>query len=269
MSIRSASLCAVLAATASAALPLAAAADTDDRLTFTGNASALTDDHAGGGGAAGWIHNFTDSSLFDVEGEYEALANAHWEFGSLSASTSFGPADGKLSLSAEAHEGAGHIGAQPFDYRIEAAGIARSFGTQFSLQAEDRQFDVDTTHGNLPKLGASYAWTSAVSTGVAYAHTVSGNLGTNLLSLRIDTYSKSVNVLAGGAFGTASPAVLNLETGVIQPGKRLNEGFLGFGTPLSNGKLTVVADYLDLAGIRRATLTVSYIFDLGTGRQRR
>jgi hypothetical protein len=265
MSLRSASLCAVLAAVAGASLSRPAAADTDDRLSFTGNASALTDDHAGGGGAVGWLHNFTDSSLFDVEGEYEALANAHWEFGTLSASTSFGPPDGKLSVSAEAHEGAGHIGTQPFDYRIEAAGIARTFGTQFSLQAEDRQFDVDTTHGNLPKLGASYAWIPAVTTGVAYAHTVSGNLGTDLLSLRIDTYSKSFNWLAGGAFGTASPAVLNLETGVVQPGKRLNEGYTGFGTPLSNGKLTVVADYLDLGGIRRITLTVNYIVDLGAG----
>jgi len=269
MNTRSAPLWIALAAVAGAALPSAAAADSDDRLTFSGNASALTGDHAGGGGAAGWIHNFTDSTLFDVEGEYEALANAHWEFGSLSASTSFGPPGGKLSLSAEAHEGAGHIGTQPFDYRIEAAGIARSFGSHLSLQAEDRQFDVDTTHGNLPKLGASFAWTPAIATGVAYAHTVAGNLGTNLLSVRIDTYSTSLNWLAGAAFGTASPAVLNLETGVVQPGKRLNEGFLGFATPLSSGKLTVVADYLDLAGIRRATLTVSYIFDLGAhGRPR-
>jgi hypothetical protein len=269
MSLRSAPLWIALSVTAGAALPSAAAADTDDRLSVTGNASALTGDHAGGGGAVGWLHNFTDSTLFDVEGEYEALANAHWEFGTLSASTSFGPPDGKLSLSAEAHEGAGHIGTQPFDYRIEAAGIARSFGTQLSLQAEDRQFDVDTTHGKLPKLGASFAWTPAVATGVAYAHTVSGNLGTDLLSLRIDTYSTAVNLLAGGAFGTASPAVLNLETGVIQPGKRLNEGFLGCATPLSNGKLTVVGDYLDLGGIRRVTLTVSYIFDLDAGARRR
>src|SRR5579863_5295195 len=91
MSMRCAPLCAVLMAMGGALVPLAAAADTDDRLTFTGNASALTDDHAGGGAAAGWIHNFTDSSLTDIEGEYEALANAHWEFGTLSASTSFGP----------------------------------------------------------------------------------------------------------------------------------------------------------------------------------
>ena len=127
------------------------------------------------------------------------------------------------------------------------------------------QFDVDTTHGNLPKLGASLAWSPQVVTGVAYVRTTSGNLGTNLLSVRIDTYSTSLNWLAGAAFGTASPAVLNLETGVVQPGKRLNEGFVGFSTPLSSGKLTLVADYLDLAGIRRATLTVSYILDLGAG----
>jgi hypothetical protein len=265
MSTRSAPLWILLAGTLAAPLPSASAAGTDDRLTFSGNASSLTGNHAGGGGALGWLHNFTESSLADVEGEYEALANAHWAFGSLSASTSFGPPEGKLSLSAEGHEGAGHIGTHPFDYRIEAAGVARSFGSRFSLQLEDRQFDVDTTHGNLPKLGASLAWSPQVVTGVAYAHSTSGNLGAKLLSMRIDTYSTSLNWLAGAAFGTASPAVLNLETGVVQPGKRLNEGFVGFSTPLSRGKLTLVADYLDLAGIRRASLTLSYILDLGAG----
>ena len=36
---------------------------------------------------------------------------------------------------------------------------------------------------------------------------MSGNLGTNLASLRVDHYAKSVNLLAGGAVGRASPAM--------------------------------------------------------------
>lgn len=265
MSRRLARLWLLLAGTVCAGYAIASDAATDDRLAFSANGSWLSDDHSGGGGSVGWLHNFTEATLADAEVEYETLADAHWTFGSLSASTAFGPPDGKLNLYAEGHEGAGDIGTHPFDYSIVAAGAVRTFGSHFSLQLEDRQFDIDTTHGNLPKLGASILWSPKLQTAVAYAHTVAGNLGTNLLSVRIDAYSTSVNCLAGAAFGTASPAVVNLETGFVQPGKRLNEGFVGVSKPLSRGKLTLVADYLDLAGIRRSTLTVSYIMDLGAG----
>jgi hypothetical protein len=40
---------------------------------------------------------------------------------------------------------------------------------------------------------------------------------------------------------------------------------VGFSKSLSRSKLTVVVDYLELTGIRRTTLTVSYIFDLAAG----
>ena len=267
MSLRSVSLWLLLAGTGGAAAAGASDAPTpdaptDDRLAFSANGSRLSGDHGGGGVSLGWLHNFTPATLADIEAEYEQLANAHWTFGSLTASTAFGSAGDKLNLYAEGHEGAGDIGTRPFDYSVVAAGAVQSLGSHFSLALEDRQFDIGSAHGNLPKLGASLAWGPQLLTTVAYAHTVGGNLGTNLLTVRIDKYSARVNWLAGGAFGTASAAVLNLETGFVQPGKRLNEGYVGFATPVSHGKLTLVADYQDLAGTRRATLTVSYLLDL-------
>jgi hypothetical protein len=271
MSTRSAQLWMLLgtglAVTICAEAAWAADSGSDDRLAFSANGSALSDNHSGYGGSVGWIHNFTAATLVDAEGEHEALANAHWTFGSLSAATSFGAPGEKLSLYAEGHEGAGDLGNRPFDYSVVAAGAVQSFGSHFSLQLEDRQFDIGATHGNLPKLGASLLWNLHLLTTVAYAHTVAGNLGTDLLSVRIDSYWTSLNWLAGGAFGTVSPAVLNLETGLVQPGKRGNEGFVGFSKALSRSKLTVVVDYLELTGIRRTTLTVSYIFDLGASGQ--
>jgi hypothetical protein len=258
-----------LAVTVYAEAAWAADSGSGDRLAFSANGSTLSDNHSGYGGSAGWIHNFTAATLVDVEGEHEALANAQWSFGSLSVSTSFGQPGEKLSLYAEGHEGAGDFGNRPFNYSVVAAGAVQSFGSHLSLQIEDRQFDIGATHGNLPKLGASLLWNAHLLTTVAYAHTVTGNLGTDLLTVRIDSYWGSQNWLAGGAFGTVSPAVLNLETGLVQPGKRGNEGFVGFSKSLSRSKLTVVVDYLELTGIRRTTLTLSYIFDLAaSGRPR-
>ena len=131
------------------------------------------------------------------------------------------------------------------------------------MQVEDRQIDVDTTHGNLPKVSATYAWTPALQTSIAYANSVSGNLGTKLVTVRLDGFSEPWNWFIGGAGGKASPEVVNLKTGVVQPGNTLREGFVGVGTPLGRAKLTLVADYLDLGGTRRFTLTANYLVDLG------
>jgi hypothetical protein len=103
-----------------------------------------------------------------------------------------------------------------------------------------------------------------VQAAVAYQHSVSGNLGTNLGSIRVDVYGKPLNWLAGGAYGQGAPAVFNLQTDLIEPGSgRLKEAFIGVGKSFRSSDLTVVADYLDLSGTRRVTLTVNYIFDLG------
>ncbi|MGH8231752.1 MAG: hypothetical protein ACRESY_08025, partial [Steroidobacteraceae bacterium] len=210
-----------------------------DQLAISGNGSVLTGHHGGGGGSLAWLHNFTPSTLIDVGGEYEALANSHWEFGSLSASTSFGQAGEKTDIYAEGHEGRGDIGPNhAFDYQVVAAGAVQSLGKHLSVQLEDRQFDIDTSHGNLPKLGIAWALSPRFTTTVAYAYTVGGNLGTKLLSLRFDGAAWRINWLAGAAFGTASPAIVNLETGFVVPSKRLNEGFAGLVLPVARGKLT-------------------------------
>ena len=281
-------------AVALVALSATAAAQTDDRLVFSAAGAALSEGSGGGAGSAGWLHNFNPDTLAGAAVEYDTIANAHWTFGSLTASTTLGPADARLSLYGEVHEGSGDIGtneklvfddelrgAPPpqdrqefvyreelrrFDYSIEALGLIRTFGPHFSMLLEDRQIDVDTTHGNLPKLGMTAVWGPRLQTAVGWQHSVSGNLGTNIGSLRIDAYAKPLNWLAGGAFGQATPAVVNLQTGIAQPGSTLKEVFVGASKTVARSQLTLVADYLELAGVKRETLTLTYIFDLGPRR---
>jgi hypothetical protein len=238
----------------------------DDRLLFSASAATLSAASGGGGGSAGWLHNFNADNLAGVAVEYDTLANAHWTFGSLNAATTSGPAGARLSLYGEIHEGAGDIGTRSFDYANEAVGLIRTIGPHFSLLVEDRQIDIDTSRGNLPKVGATVIWGPRLQTAVAFQHSVSGNLGTNLGSIRIDGYGKPLNWLIGAAYGQGAPAVFNLQTGLIEPNSgRLKEAFAGVSKQLGRAELTVVADYLDLSGTRRTTLTVNYMFDLGAG----
>jgi hypothetical protein len=144
-----------------------------------------------------------------------------------------------------------------FDYTIVAAGLIQNVTRQFSVQLEDKRIDIDTTHGNLPKLGLQYLWSPSLLTAVTYARSVSGNLGTELGTVRIDHYGKAVNLIVGGAGGKASPAVVNLQTGITQPGATLREGFIGVAKPFARVELTVLGDYLKLADSERITLTVN------------
>jgi len=257
-----------LAFIACAVVAHADAAGGDDRLVFSADGATLSVASGGGGGSLGWLHNFNPDNLVGAAVEFDTIANGHWTFGSLNASTTSGPANARLSLYGEVHEGAGDLGVHRFDYSVVAVGLIRTFGPHFSLQLDDRQFHVDTSHGNLPKVGAAVLWSPWLQTTVAYQHSVSGNLGTNLGSLRIDIYAKPLNWLAGGAFGQGAPAVFNLQTLVVEPGSgRLKEGFLGISKSFSRGDLSLVGDYLDLSGVRRVTLTVSYVFDVRAGRK--
>jgi hypothetical protein len=131
------------------------------------------------------------------------------------------------------------------------------------VQLEDRQFDVEKTHGNLPKLGLSYLWNPHILTAVSYAYSVGGNLGTHLTSARIDLYGSKVNFLAGVSFGQVSPTVVGLE--FIVPGKTLKEGYVGVTKPLPQirGDLSLVVDYQDLSGSGRVAATLAYIFHFG------
>jgi len=253
-----------LAAVVCSGVAYADAAGSDDRLIFSADGATLSVASGGGGGSVGWLHNFNADNLAGAAVEYDTIANGHWTFGSLNAATTSGPAGARLSLYGEIHEGAGDLGLHRFDYSILAAGLIRTFGPHLSLQLDDRQFDVDTSRGNLPKLGVSVIWGPRLQTTFAYQHSVSGNLGTNLGSIRIDVYAKPLNWLGGGAFGQGAPAVFNLQTDIVEPGSgRLKEVFLGASKSFARAELTVVADYLDLSGTRRETLTVNYIYDLG------
>ena len=238
---------------------------TDDRIVISGDGASLTGTNGGGGASLGYLHNFDASTIVGVAVEHQVLANAQWTFASLNGSATVGAPNQRYSFYGEAHEGPGRDAGRSFDYKIEALGVIGTFDHKLSAQIEDRRIDVENTHGNLPKVGLSYLWGPHFMTSASYQYSVSGNLGTRLPAVRLDSYWATVNVFGGASWGPTSPVVFNLPSGLVSEVRQLKEGYVGLSKPFPKirGELTAVADYIDLAGIKKATLTVSYIFHIG------
>jgi hypothetical protein len=232
-----------------------------DRLTLMVQGSTLTNTDGGGGASIGWLHNFNANTILGVGGQYQYIGGARWKYGSLNLSHGIGEAGRRSTFYAEAHQGSGRDRVHSYDYGIYVAGVVQSFTKQLSLQLEDKHIEVDTVRGNLPRLGLTYYWGPTLSTNIAYAHSVSGNLDTRLTSLRVDRYGKTVNVLAGASTGQVSPVVIDLITG-DSPSVVAHQYFLGVTKPFPRTDVTLLADYIRLASSERFTLSLNFTVHL-------
>lgn len=256
-------LCAASIVAAHSAAAAERSARPPDRVILTANGSTLTDTDGGGGGSLGWLHYFTPDALFGVGAEHQVIAESHWTFGSLRAAWGNGQPTSRFGVFGEVHHGRGDDDGRNFDYSIAVLGLSQAFGSKFSMQLEGREIDIDTSHGNLPKLAFSYLWTPRLLTTLSYAHSVGGNLGTELTAGRLDHYGNKVNFVLGGAVGHADPAVLNLEPGLALPARNLKQGFAGIGKTFTRGELLLLGDYLRLADSEKVTVTLSFTAYLG------
>jgi hypothetical protein len=220
----------------------------DDRIALSGNGSSLTGTNGGGGGSAGWLHNFDADTLLGVAAEYQSLFVSHWAFGSLTGAMTRGSGDARYTLYGGAHEGAGHDGPKSFNYRVEELGVTGTYFHRLSATVEDKQVNVETTSGNLPKLQLAYLWNPRVQTTLGYQYSFGGNLGTRLTTVRIDGYASPWSFFAGGAIGQASPSLFN--TGFTLPSRNLREGYVGAikSFPSVRSELTLIVDYQRLSG---------------------
>jgi hypothetical protein len=237
-----------------------------DGLLLTVNGDTLSGTNGGGGVALAWLHNFDDQTLAEVGAEHQAISNAEWTLCRLDGSLTRGSPDARYTFYGDAREGAGHIGDSGFDYSVVDGGMITGWSQRWFVQLEDRQIDVATTNGNLPKVGLMFLWDHRWLGSASYAYSVGGNLGTRLTTVSLQETGARFNALLGIAFGQAAPPVIDLQAGVVIPGRMLREGYAGLTIPLPSwhGELSVIADYVDLAGTRRATLTLSYLRRLGS-----
>ena len=246
------------------------AAPVPDRLTLTANGSTLSAASGGSGASLAWLHYIRSAGMIGLGVEHQSIADASWQFASVNGAFTRKNAAGRtLSIDAVIQRGSGDEAGRAFSYSVTAAGVTDAVTDRVSLRVQSRQIDVDRTNGNLVELGFSYLWNTRFSTNVAYARSVSGNLGTELVSTRTDYYAEHFRVLFGAAFGEAAPSVVNLQPGFPTPGgSSFRQVFGGLSKPLERGELLAVADYLELSGSERVTLTISYTIPLGRGSNR-
>jgi hypothetical protein len=236
--------------------PPAPASTIEDRLLFSANGATLTGGSGGGGASALWSRTFAPEDVISAGAEYQQIADAHWTNGVLSGSLGLGSGAPATTLYAEAHEGAGDIAQHGFNYSVVAAGLLYTPSQWLSVQLEERRIDVDTSHGNLPKLGLSFYVAKPLRVSASYADTAGGNLGTHLTTLRADYAARALNAFAGAAGGRAAPAVLNLLGQIVRPSPKLTELFAGVGRSFGRSDWQLLADYQDLEGFKRTTITL-------------
>ena len=236
--------------------PLAPAFATENRLLFSADGAWLTGGSGGGGASALWSRTFAPQDVLSAGAEYQQIANSHWTNGVLGGSLALGSGTPAAALYAEVHEGAGDIGAHAFDYSVITAGLLYTATPWLTVQLEERRIDVDTSHGNLPKLGLSFRVAKPLLVSASYADTAGGNLGTRLASVRVDYAGRGLTALAGAANGRAAPAVLNLLGQIVQPSPKLTELFAGVGHSFGRADWQLLADYQDIEGFKRTTITL-------------
>ena len=232
---------------------------TDQRLVFSTDGSTLTGGSGGAGGSATWVGDITPQVVIGAGAEYQQIANAHWTTGNFSGALALGGEQRKTHLYIEAHEGAGDVGDHAFHYSLASLGLLGQLTPELTLQLEERYIDVDKSYGSLPKLGLTYRATLRLSASVSYAKSFGGNLGTRLVTGRIDYSGTRFNAIAGLAGGPAAPAVIFSGPGVnfVKPGPQLREGFVGIGKPLQRTDWLLLGDYQDVGGIRRSSVTLA------------
>lgn len=235
-----------------------------DRLTLTANGSTLSAASGGRGVSLGWLRDLRSEAMIGLGVQHQTIADARWTFASINGVLTRRSAAGRtLNLTADIHRGSGEDTGRAFDYAVTAAGVMGTVTDRLSLRFETREIDIDRTNGNLPKFGLSFSWNTRFLTDVAYARSVSGNLGTELVSTRTDYFGDRFRLLFGAAFGEAAPSVLNLQPGLSVPdGSSFRQFFAGVSKPLERGELLAVADHLQMGGSERATLTISYTIPL-------
>jgi hypothetical protein len=232
------------------------AALADQRLVLSTNGSTLTGGSGGGGASAAWVGSIGPDAVVGAGAEYQQIANAHWTTGNFSGSLGL-PGQLKTHLYLDAHEGAGDIGDHAFHYNVASGGLLAQLTPELTLQLEERYIDIDTSHGSLPKLGLTYRATLQLSASVSYAKSFGGNLGTRLVTGRIDYIGTGFSALAGLAGGPVAPAVITPGLNVVVPAPQLHEGFAGIGKPFGRTEWLLLGDYQDVSGTKRTSISLS------------
>ncbi len=241
-----------------AAAAPAAAFTVDPRLVFSGDGMTLTGITAAAAARSHWLGNYGPG---DVSAWASNTRRSPTRTGPTAPSTARWRravgANVRTSLYAEAHEGAGDIGRPPSTTRCSPPAGSTTFNSYASVQLEERRIDIDTSHGNLPKIGLSLRLLPQLLASLSYAESFGGNLGTKLGTVRLDYVSKASTGWRALPTGPRHRASSTSSARSCGAAPTLREGFAGVGKTFGRTDWQLLGDYQDLDGFKRTTLTLN------------
>lgn len=219
--------------------------------TLVGSVQSFQTDGDGGEGAAAsvdWIHS-SDGRVVSLGLTHKSVGNADWTLGRFGAALDVQP---RLQLAGEIELGPAEFAGTEDTYCRIVTQLTITASEQLFLGLEDQYFDVERTHGHLFSAKLAYLPIRALAVEARVSHSGGGNLGTRLVSGRVDYFAR-LHLLAGAAHGRSTPDVFDVSTG---SGNDLRQYFAGIGFPVVGNELTLMSEWLELGDTRQQITTL-------------
>lgn len=191
------------------------------------------------------------------------LGDGRWAFGTLGLVRSAGTTvwNGDLKW------GRGRRDGESFDYRQIALAWTRVMaGGAAALTVESRYLDIDRSRGNLVRTALRLAPHARLTGELAFQRSTGGNLGTEIVSLRLDFVpAPRFALIAGAADGHTRPEVVGIIAS--DPDTAAGDGyrlaFAGLSFPIRRLGATLLFERQRIAGSRRAAISLVLRAPLG------
>lgn len=202
-----------------------------------------------------WIQRYADGFLSLGASRFE-IGDSRWSIVEVGGGLRVGP---RWLLEGGVSDGNGETGDAPFSHRLVRGSATRVFGRRGHLKLENLYVDVDRVHGSLARLSAGVRPLARLGYELAYSRSLSGNLGTELWTHRLDLDFREARLFAGVTEGDAAPETLSL-VGTGDRGGPSTELFVGGAASLGRQELILSASRLRSGAVRRDTVVLALRF---------
>ena len=248
---------ALAAAPADGSPPVAPAGDF---LAISGSVDRYGPGSLGSNGSLDWVHAPGADRTYTLGFGVYSVNSSRWSFGKLGGAYHW---NARTTVQGQASIGGGHTDGNGFGYQIYDGSLTYKVNPRIYARLGDQFFQVAGSREHLVKPGLLVVPTRRLQADITYAHSVSGDVGTQYVFGRIDVTARSLHFLGGFSAGRSSPQHLNLDIGSPPASQNFQEGFFGVGVPLSKTVLSVVADVLNADPTRRRSVTINWKVPIG------
>src|SRR5689334_13151466 len=261
-------ICVLTATTASVAAPPednSSAVSSDNSILVTASADRFNSGDLGSNASLDWIHHFASRPGLQRTHTLGVAAfsagDSRWSFAKLGAAYSLSDS---ITVQGQASVGGGKAAGEGFGYQVYDSSVSAKVDPRAYIRLGHQFYQIAGSRSHLLKPGLVLVPTHRVQADLTYARSVSGNIGSQFFSARIDFSTRTIDWLGGFSAGDSTPANLNLEIGSTSHTQNFRDVFMGASFRLPQSVLTVMADFLDTQPGNRSRLTIAWKVPIGT-----